>query len=163
MQGTSRAPQQAAPVRTGSWTGPPRGNPRKGLVQDPVLTALHPGRPHPLRQLRLRVGGREGGWERERVGGSQVLQRLRRRPGQRCLAGLPQALARRIKCEILREGCRESRGCSRDTYPESYITKYTSTRRLYKHRERWRTLFGRGDAPLLRKFGTHQPQRLTVS
>jgi len=27
------------------------------------------------------------------------------------------------------EGCRESRRCSRDTYPESYITKYTSIRR----------------------------------
>jgi hypothetical protein len=27
-----------------------------------------------------------------------------------------------------REGCRESRGCSRDTYPESYITRYTSVR-----------------------------------
>ena len=30
----------------------------------------------------------------------------------------------------LREGCRESRRCSRDTYPESYITKYTSIRRV---------------------------------
>jgi hypothetical protein len=29
----------------------------------------------------------------------------------------------------LREGCRESRKCSRDTYPESYITKYTGIRR----------------------------------
>ena len=28
------------------------------------------------------------------------------------------------------EGCHESRRCSRDTYPESYITEYTSTRRL---------------------------------
>ena len=28
------------------------------------------------------------------------------------------------------EGCRESRRCSRVTYPESCITKYTSTRRL---------------------------------
>ena len=27
------------------------------------------------------------------------------------------------------EGCRESRRCSRDTYPETYITKYTSMRR----------------------------------
>ena len=27
------------------------------------------------------------------------------------------------------EGCRESRRCSRDTYPESYVTKYTSIRR----------------------------------
>ena len=27
------------------------------------------------------------------------------------------------------EGCRESRRCSRDTYPQSYITKYTSIRR----------------------------------
>ena len=27
------------------------------------------------------------------------------------------------------EGCRESRRCSRDIYPESYITKYTSIRR----------------------------------
>jgi len=28
------------------------------------------------------------------------------------------------------EGYHESRGCSRDTYPESHITKYTSIRRL---------------------------------
>ena len=28
------------------------------------------------------------------------------------------------------EGCCESRRCSRDTYPQSYITKYTSIRRL---------------------------------
>jgi len=27
------------------------------------------------------------------------------------------------------EGCRESRRCSRNTYPESYITQYTSIRR----------------------------------
>ena len=31
----------------------------------------------------------------------------------------------------LREGCRESTRCSRDTYPESYITKYTIIRRTY--------------------------------
>ena len=29
------------------------------------------------------------------------------------------------------EGYHESRRCSRDTYPESYITKYTSIRRQY--------------------------------
>ena len=29
------------------------------------------------------------------------------------------------------EGYPESRRCSRDTYPESYITKYTSIRRLW--------------------------------
>jgi len=29
------------------------------------------------------------------------------------------------------EGYHESRRCSRDTYPESYITKYTSIRCLY--------------------------------
>jgi len=29
---------------------------------------------------------------------------------------------------IVWEGCRESRRYSRDTYPESYITKYTSIR-----------------------------------
>ena len=28
------------------------------------------------------------------------------------------------------EGCRESRRCSRDTYPESYVTKYTSILRV---------------------------------
>ena len=28
--------------------------------------------------------------------------------------------------DILWEGCRESRRCSRDTYPASYITEYTS-------------------------------------
>jgi len=27
------------------------------------------------------------------------------------------------------EGCRESRRCSRDTYPDSYVTRYTSIRR----------------------------------
>ena len=31
---------------------------------------------------------------------------------------------------VIWEGCRESRRCSRDTYPESYITKYTSIRSL---------------------------------
>ena len=31
---------------------------------------------------------------------------------------------------VLWEGSHESRRCSRDTYPESYITKYTSIRRL---------------------------------
>jgi len=31
------------------------------------------------------------------------------------------------------EGHHESRRCSRDTYPESYITKYTSIRRLQDH------------------------------
>ena len=31
------------------------------------------------------------------------------------------------------EGYHESRRCSRDTYPESYITKYTSTRRETLH------------------------------
>jgi len=30
------------------------------------------------------------------------------------------------------EGYRESRRCSRDTYPESYITQYTSIRRKYE-------------------------------
>ena len=34
------------------------------------------------------------------------------------------------------EGCRESTRCSRDTYPESYITKYTSIRRLTSLRRR---------------------------
>ena len=30
---------------------------------------------------------------------------------------------------MIGEGCHESRRCSRDTYPESYITKYTRIRR----------------------------------
>ena len=30
---------------------------------------------------------------------------------------------------LAREGCRESIGCSKDIFPESYITKYTSIRR----------------------------------
>ena len=30
-----------------------------------------------------------------------------------------------------REGCRESRKCSMDTYPESYIIKYTSIKEQY--------------------------------
>ena len=33
---------------------------------------------------------------------------------------------------ILWEGYHESRRCSRDTYPESYITKFTSIRRVTK-------------------------------
>jgi len=36
----------------------------------------------------------------------------------------------RLRVGALREGYHESRRCSRDTYPESYITKYTSIRRL---------------------------------
>jgi len=35
---------------------------------------------------------------------------------------------------VIDSGCRESRRCSRDTYPESYITKYTSIRRAQVHR-----------------------------
>jgi len=37
------------------------------------------------------------------------------------------------------EGCRESRRCSRDTYPESYIIMYTRIRRktLLTGRESW--------------------------
>ena len=31
---------------------------------------------------------------------------------------------------FLREGCRESRRCSRDTYPEAYIAKHTRIRRV---------------------------------
>ena len=34
------------------------------------------------------------------------------------------------------EGCRESRRCSKDTYPESYITRYTSIRRYSARRAR---------------------------
>jgi hypothetical protein len=37
---------------------------------------------------------------------------------------------------VLWEGCRESRRCSRDTYPESYIIKYTSIRRKQMERNR---------------------------
>ena len=40
-------------------------------------------------------------------------------------------------CFRVYEGYHESRGCSRDTYPESYITKYTSIRRKivrYSHK-----------------------------
>ena len=39
----------------------------------------------------------------------------------------------RMRCQTmirLRQGCRESRRCSRDTYPESHITKYASIRRV---------------------------------
>jgi len=40
------------------------------------------------------------------------------------------------------EGCRERRRCSRVTYSESYITKYTSVRRKSwnNHTEKWRAL-----------------------
>ena len=46
-------------------------------------------------------------------------------------------------CDRFREGCRESRRCSRDTYPESYITKCTSKRRQ----------IGRQTRPLQLNFG----------
>ena len=36
---------------------------------------------------------------------------------------------RRVSCGAL-GGYHESRRCSKDTYPESYITKYTSIRRI---------------------------------
>ena len=39
------------------------------------------------------------------------------------------AIADRLRVDWLWEGCRESRSCSRDTYPESCITKYASMRR----------------------------------
>ena len=42
---------------------------------------------------------------------------------------------RRSHGDKLWEGYRESRRCSRDTYPESYITKYTSTRRKHDVRK----------------------------
>ena len=45
------------------------------------------------------------------------------------------------------EGCRESRRCSRDTYPESYTTKYTSIRRLH----RWGAAIDRGADVLSRR------------
>jgi len=34
---------------------------------------------------------------------------------------------------LSRDGCRERRRCSRDTYPESYITKYASIQRETVH------------------------------
>ena len=37
---------------------------------------------------------------------------------------------REMQIRDLWEGCRQSSKCSRDTYPESYITKYTRIRRL---------------------------------
>jgi len=48
------------------------------------------------------------------------------------LSRSPAAL-RNTQSTIRSEGCRESRRCSRDTYQESYITKYTSIRRLKDH------------------------------
>ena len=51
------------------------------------------------------------------------------------LITLDRGLAACVESDRLRvgwlnwEGYHESRRCSRDTYPESYITKYTSIRR----------------------------------
>ena len=51
------------------------------------------------------------------------------------------------------KGYRESRRCSRDTYPESYITKYTSIRRKEEEEEetnlpaRWSSAPGQHEAP----------------
>jgi len=39
-------------------------------------------------------------------------------------------------------GYKESRRCSRDTYPESYITQYSSIRRLYRSTQSIRTTQG---------------------
>jgi len=41
-----------------------------------------------------------------------------------------------VRCDRLWEGFRESQTCSRDTNPESYITKYTSIRRILFYRFR---------------------------
>ena len=53
----------------------------------------------------------------------------------------PQVMNQSFTCVVDRlwEGCRESRRCSRDTYPESYITKYTIIRRLKVFRD-WQAL-----------------------
>ena len=56
---------------------------------------------------------------------------------------LPGKLARGAQVHVvydrLREGYHESRRCSRDTYPESYITKYTSKKiSLLFGMRRWR-------------------------
>ena len=40
-------------------------------------------------------------------------------------------------------GCRESRRCARDTYPESYITKDTGIRRLTVQASTWFTFLRR--------------------
>ena len=53
-------------------------------------------------------------------------------------------------CEPLWEEYRESRRCSRDTYPESYITKYASIRRQRGGRDPVRATV-RGRARLTRK------------
>jgi len=52
----------------------------------------------------------------------------------------------RLSGDRLRKGCCESRRCSRDTYPETYITQYTSIQRYkslnsapaYRCRAVWR-------------------------
>ena len=51
------------------------------------------------------------------------------------------------------EGCRESKRCSRDSYPESYITKYTSIRRSTLL---WRSVsqYGVAYGSALRNYGT---------
>ena len=40
------------------------------------------------------------------------------------------SLVNRLRVDWLWEGCQETRRCSRDTFPGSSITKYTSIRRL---------------------------------
>ena len=66
----------------------------------------------------------------------------------------------RLKVGWIMEGYRESRRCSRDTYSESHITKYTSIR-IYIDREKGRNAWmvterrlsadARGDG-----YGTHK-------
>jgi len=48
---------------------------------------------------------------------------------KRTIAGLAVALSGAL-LSVIGEGYHESRRCSRDTYPESYITKFVSIRRL---------------------------------
>ena len=66
------------------------------------------------------------------------------------------------------EGCRESRKCSRDTYPKSYITKYASIRRkrgeVFETVSRGVERMGRGTGPCPASAGTARACRsATVS
>ena len=55
----------------------------------------------------------------------------------------------------LREGYHESRRCSRDTYPEPYITKYTSSRRLLLSSLNMPVTFPTDKAPIPTKNPVH--------
>ena len=99
----------------------------KGLS---ITKPCTPSRPQAQFRGKASPGGVvEGGYAHAESDDAFVCEILNPKPETRN----PNPEARNPKHEIidsgLWEGCRESRRCSRDTCPESYITKYTSVRR----------------------------------